>query len=294
MAYGTPTTPDDVAAYYTRIRHGRPPSQEQLDDLTRRYNALGGTSPLAARTAAQVTAVRDELDRRHRGEYDVRFGSKYEPPLIEDAAQSFVEDGVTRVVALVLAPHESSMSTAQYLARASDSLGANAELVSVHSWWNHPKFISLIGERVRRAVASIPGDRRERVSIYFTAHSLPQRILAAGDRYPEQLAESAALAAMAAGVSDYSLAWQSAGRTEEPWLGPDIRDAIREEARRGTSHVLVCPIGFVSDHLEVLYDLDLEATAVAAECGMTFSRTASLNDDPTFIALLCDLVTDLR
>jgi ferrochelatase len=290
MAYGTPSTPGDVEAYYTRIRHGNPPTADQLADLVRRYDAIGGTSPLAQRTADQVKGIAAHLEATSPGAYDVRFGSKYEPPLLEETAQSFVRDGIDRVVALVLAPHESSMSTRQYLDRAATALGDNATLIAIHAWWDNPTFLELIAERVNAALNKVPSERHESTEVIFSAHSLPERILQSGDTYPDQLAESARRAAQLARVSKWDIAWQSAGRTADPWIGPDILQVLRDKRAAGVSDVVSCPIGFVSDHLEVLYDLDIEATNVAREIGLGFVRTASLNDDPRFTSMLGELV----
>jgi ferrochelatase len=160
MAYGTPTTRDDIEEYYTRIRHGRAPTPEQLADLTRRYDAIGGTSPLARRTADQVAGIQRVLNELAPGKYDVRYGSKYEPPLLESTAATFRDDGVTDVVGLVLAPHSSSMSTDQYMARAREALGDDVSFTEIGAWWEFPGFLELIAERVNGALATIPDERR--------------------------------------------------------------------------------------------------------------------------------------
>ncbi len=290
MAYGTPTTPADVEPYYTRIRHGRPPTPELLKELQDRYNDLGGTSPLAARTAAQVAGIAAELERRFPGQFDVRFGSKYEPPMIEDVSPSFVADGFEHVIGLVLAPHSSSMSTTQYMDRARACLGEHLRLSEIHSWWEVPAFIDIIAQRVNDALATIPAERRATTEVLFSAHSLPEKILANGDTYPEQLRASAQLAADAAGLPSWDLAWQSAGRTADPWIGPDILDVLREKHAAGITDVVSCPIGFVSDHLEVLFDIDIQAQELSHELGINLVRTVSLNDDPAFMAMLADVV----
>ena len=290
MAYGTPTTRDDVEAYYTRIRHGRPPTPELLADLVRRYEAIGGTSPLAERTARQVARLAAALEERHRDEYVVVFGSKYEPPLLEEAARELVERGVERVIGLVLAPHSSSLSTDQYMDRARAALGEGVDFTPIGAWWDAEGFCELIGERVRAALATIPAERRATTEVVFSAHSLPEKILENGDTYPEQLAESANRAASAAGLAHHELAWQSAGRTGDVWLGPDILVVLAELAARGVTDVVSCPIGFVADHLEVLYDIDVDGQRVADEVGINLVRTASLNDDPAFIDVLARVV----
>ena len=292
MAYGTPSTPSDVEAYYTRIRHGRAPTPELLADLTRRYDAIGGTSPLARRTAAQVSAIARALEATDPGRFDVRFGSKYEPPLLEATAESFRRDGFTHVIGLVLAPHSSSMSTDQYMSRARASLGDGVEFTEIGAWWAAPGFIELIASRVRDALATIPAARLASTEVIFSAHSLPEKILERGDDYPDQLRESARRAADAAGVRSWDVAWQSAGRTPDPWIGPDILQVLRDKAAQGVTDVVSCPIGFVADHLEVLYDIDIEAQAIAREVHLNLVRTASLNDDAQFISVLANVVRD--
>ena len=290
MAYGTPSTPDDVEAYYTRIRYGRAPSPELLADLVRRYDAIGGTSPLAQRTADQVAALAAALEDSAPGAFDVRFGSKYEPPLLEETAEGFRREGLSRVVGLALAPHSSSISTDQYMARAREALGPSVKLVAVGAWWDHPGFLALIAQRVTEALSTVPAQRLATTEVLFSAHSLPEKILALGDTYPEQLRESARRAAALAGVSRWDVAWQSAGRTADPWIGPDILEVIRAKRAEGVTDLVSCPIGFVSDHLEVLFDVDVEAQGVAAAVGVNLVRTASLNADPRFIAVLADVV----
>ena len=286
MAHGTPANAEEILPFYTRIRRGRPPEPEQLAELEGCYRAIGGVSPLAERTEAQVDAVRVELEARSPGRYVVAFGAKHTEPLIEDAASALASAGLDKVVGLVLTPHASSMGSQEYLDRAVAAL-PGTPFVAVGAWYAEPAFVALMAARVTAALATVPGRRR----VLFTAHSLPERIRESGDTYPEQLAESARLVAEAAGLEDWLVVWQSAGRTPDPWLGPDVRDEVRRLAEDGsTDAVVVCPIGFVADHLEVLYDLDIELAAVAAECGIGYTRTASLNDDPAFVSVLADVI----
>ena len=287
MAHGTPASPDEIAAFYTRIRRGRPPDAAQLAELEGRYRAIGGVSPLAERTRAQVTAVRGELARRDLGRYVVAFGAKHTEPLIEEAAAELAAAGHAEVVGLVLTPHASSMGSQEYLDRAAKELGATP-FVPIGAWYAQPALVELLASRVTAALGTVGGRRR----VIFTAHSVPERTRESGDTYPDQLAESAALVARRAGLDEWEIAWQSAGRTPDPWLGPDVRDVVRRlGAADATDAVVVCPIGFVADHLEVLYDLDVEVARVAAEAGLAYARTASLNDDPAFIEVLADLIT---
>jgi ferrochelatase len=281
-----------VETYYTRIRHGNAPTPELLSDLQRRYNAIGGTSPLAERTAAQVDEIKKQIEQIAPGVFDVRFGSKYEPPMLEETAESFRADGFTKVIGLVLAPHSSSMSTTQYFTRARAALGEGIEFVEIEDWYHLPGFLNLIAERVEAALAQIPAERRDTTEVIFSAHSLPEKILANGDTYPEQIRESAEDAANIAKVDQWDVAWQSAGRTADPWIGPDILVVLREKFANGVTDVVSCPIGFVSDHLEVLFDIDIEAQGVADELGLNLVRTASLNADPEFISVLANLVVE--
>ncbi len=214
------------------------------------------------------------------------FGAKHTDPLIEAAAATLDTAGLERVVGLVLTPHGSSMGSQEYLDRAAATL-RETRLVAVPPWYAEPALVALLAAHVEGALRAVPG----RAHVVFTAHSLPERIRLRGDTYPEQLAESARLVAEALGLDEWTVAWQSAGRTPEPWLGPDVRDVVRRLAADGCADaVVVCPIGFVADHLEVLYDLDVELAAVAASCGLAFARTASLNDDPSFISVLADVI----
>jgi ferrochelatase len=290
MAHGTPSSPDGIEAFYTRIRRGHPPTPELLDDLTRRYLAIGGVSPLTERTAAQVSGIAAALERDAPGVFDVRFGSKFESPMLEEPAAAFRDEGFDTVIGIVLAPHSSTMSTDQYMSRARDTLGANVQFISIGAWYDAPGFLELIASRVTDALATIPASRHDTTDVIFSAHSLPQRVVEIGDTYPEQLLESATLAAAIAGVPSFDVAWQSAGRTADPWLGPDILVALREKRESGFTDVVSCPIGFVSDHLEVLFDIDLEAQGVAREIGLNLVRTASLNDDPVFTSILANVI----
>ena len=286
MAHGTPARAAEIAPFYTRIRRGRPPTPEQLAELAGRYDAIGGLSPLSVRTAAQVDAVRAALEAQEPGRFVVSFGAKHTDPLIEESAATLATAGLDRVVGLVLTPHGSSLGSQEYIDRAASALG-DTPFVPVAPWYAQPSLVALLAARVKDALGTVAG----RAKVVFTAHSLPTRIRETGDTYPEQLAESARLVAEAAGLEEWFVAWQSAGRTPEPWLGPDVRDLVRRFAADGhTNAVVVCPIGFVADHLEVLYDLDIELAGVAAASGLAYARTSSLNDDPLFIAMLADLI----
>jgi ferrochelatase len=287
MAYGTPARAEDLEAYYTDIRRGRPPPAELLDDLRRRYDAIGGLSPLGARSRAQAAGLQAALDARAPGRFRVELGYKHASPSIEEAAGALLRSGAALTVALVLAPHYSALSVGQYLERG-EAATAGAELRPVRSWHLEPGLVDLLAQRVVDALRRFPDEQR--VEVLVTAHSLPERVLAMDDPYPDQLRETAEAVAAAAGVARWRLAWQSAGRTPEPWLGPDLLEVIRDLPAAGADGVVVCPAGFVADHLEVLYDVDIEARAVAASIGLRLERTASLNDDPRFLEVLADVV----
>jgi ferrochelatase len=290
MAYGTPEREGDLEAYYTDIRRGRPPTPEQLADLRRRYDAIGGLSPLAARTRAQVAALQRELDARSgAGSWRVELGLKHASPSIEAGVEALAAAGVEAFVSLVLAPHYSALSVGQYLERAADASG-HLHVRDVTSWWDRPALISLLSARVRDALAALPSSV-SKPEVLVTAHSLPERALKIDDpTYEAQLRATGERIAAEAGLSSWRIAWQSAGRTPEPWIGPDILEVIRSLPDEGYDGVVVCPAGFTSDHLEVLYDVDIEAAGVASSVGLPLVRTASLNDDPAFVSLLADLV----
>lgn len=292
MAYGTPSSPGEVEAYYTHIRRGRPPSAEQLAELTDRYRAIGGVSPLAERTRAQVDAIAAALEATDPGRWRVGLGNKHAAPFIEDAVAALAGDGgpLDRLVGLVLAPHYSRGSVGEYHQRAAAVAGEQGVPYSpVESWHTLPPWLDAQAARVRSALGSLPA----KTKVLFTAHSLPERVLD-GDPYPDELRASATAIAERAGLDrwyGWTLAWQSAGRTPEPWRGPDVAEVIRDLGATGRAEgVLVCPQGFVSDHLEVLYDLDVDARRVAEESGLAFARTASMNDEPEVMAGLAELV----
>jgi ferrochelatase len=277
MAYGSPERLSDVPAYYADIRGGRPIAQEHLDDLVERYRRLGieHGSPLNAITEQTRAALEREL-----GDVPVFTGMKHWTPHIADAAERVLASGADTVVGLVLAPHYSALSIAGYKQQLADALAGRAELVFIDSWHDDPDFVDLLADRIRGTSAHV----------IFTAHSLPARILAEGDPYKEQLLETARLVAERAGIDDWSFSFQSESPTGEPWLGPDILDHLRDLQARGVDNVLVCPVGFVADHLEIRWDLDHEAQERADELGVRFARIEMPNADPRFIRVLAGLV----
>jgi len=295
MSYGTPETMEQVEDYYTHIRRGRKPAPELLQELIGRYEAIGGVSPLRAHTDAQTAALQRRLDERMPGVFVCRQGMKHARPFIEDGVAALAEEGLRRGIGIVLAPHYSALSVGEYIQRAREAAGRHGiGMAFVESYHLHPLFIAAHAGRLRAELERFPEGDRERVHVFFTAHSLPARILQMQDPYPDQLLESSRAIGEAAGVRNWSFAWQSAGRTNEPWLGPDLLEAMECLDRKATSGVVVVPVGFVSDHLEVLYDLDIEARAHAGRLGFRFARTAMLNDDPAYIETLADAILAVR
>ena len=274
MAYGSPERAEDIPAYFADIRGGRPVRPEAVAELTERYRRIGGRSPLNEITEAQRRALERELG------VPVHVGMKHWRPRIAEAAELALAGGAERIVGLVLAPHYSRISIGGYRERLEDALPEDVDLAFVESWHDHEPFLDVLAERVRGTEAHV----------VFTAHSLPERILTEGDPYREQLLQTSRLVADKAGVDSWSFAFQSESPTGEPWLGPDILDELDALHGRGVANVLVAPVGFVSDHLEILWDIDVQAREKAAELGLELKRIESLNDDAAFIRALADLV----
>jgi ferrochelatase len=273
MAYGSPGRIEDIRPYLEDIREGRPVSDQAVAELTERYLRIGGRSPLDEITERQRTALEGELGM------PVHIGMKHWRPRIAEAVEAALAGGAARVVGLVLAPHYSALSIAGYRERLEGALEGRAELRFVESWHDHEPFLDVLAGRVRGTEAHV----------VFTAHSLPERVLAMGDPYRDQLLETSRLVAERVGIEHWSFAFQSASETGEPWLGPDILEELDALYEQGVRDVLVCPVGFVSDHLEILWDLDVEARRRAAELGLRLERIESLNDDPSFIRALAEL-----
>jgi protoporphyrin/coproporphyrin ferrochelatase len=274
MAYGSPSNPEDVPAYFADIRGGRPVRPEAVEELAERYRRIGGTSPLNEITERQRAALERELD------LPVHIGMKHWTPRIAEAAEQAVAGGANRVVGLVLAPHFSGMSIGGYRRQLEEALAGHAELVFIESWHDHEPYVELLADRVRGTDAHV----------VFTAHSLPERILVDGDPYRDQLLETSRLIAERAQTANWSFAFQSASTTGEPWLGPDLLEELDRLNEQGTRKILVAPVGFVADHLEILWDIDVEGREKAAELGLELDRIESLNDDPRFIQALAALV----
>jgi protoporphyrin/coproporphyrin ferrochelatase len=296
MAHGTPAHLDELEAFYTDIRRGRPPTSEQLADLRARYDAIGGTSPLMQRTLAQVAGITRALEYRAPGRYAVAYGTKFAAPRIADGVRVLADKGLRRAVGLVLTPHYSSVSVGDYSRRAreaaSELSSAPMAIDTIASWWQNPGFDTLLADRIATVLAAMPPAIADATWVIFTAHSVPAGAVADGDPYSEQVHASAVAVARAAGLERCVTAWQSAGRTPGPWLGPDVLEVIETLPERGARGVVVCPVGFVADHLEVLYDLDIEARRVAERVGLAWGRTPSLDDDPRLCELLARVVID--
>ena len=306
MAYGTAAGPDDIERYYTDIRGGRPPAPEHLEELGSRYQAIGNRFPLLDITRAQAEGLEAALDRDHPGAFRCYLGMKHSPPWIADAVAQMRTDGIERAVGIVMAPHWSGMSIPTYEERVRDALATGGPAFTfVQAFDTHPAFIGMLVERVRDALGTLPEALREDAEIIFSAHSLPVRD--AGDatyrclrctessceaacRYEAGLTTTARLVARALGLERFSTAWQSAGRTADPWWGPPIEDVVRERGERGVPAIVVCSAGFAADHLEILYDLDIEVRAIAEAAGMAFARTEMPNADPAFTSMLADVV----
>jgi protoporphyrin/coproporphyrin ferrochelatase len=284
MAYGGPNSLAEVEPYLLDVRGGRPTKPELVHEIRDRYASIGGRSPIRELTEAQAAG----LGRALGPAYTVRVGMRHWHPYIKETVETLVHEGIRRVIGLAMAPHFSTMSIAAYEKKLRDAAGDRLELVMVQRWGEEPKFLDAVAAHVRAARARFPDP--ERVEILFTAHSLPQRILAAGDPYPTELRASAEAVARRVGLARWHFAFQSAGATPEPWLGPDVETVIRELAGQGHQAFLVVPIGFICDHVEILYDIDVELRRFAAELGVRLERTASLNDDPLLIAALEDVV----
>lgn len=297
MSYGTPESMDDVEAYYTHIRRGHPPTPEQLKELKDRYEVIaGGVFPLRENTNGQVAGLQDKLESLAPGQYVCYQGLKHAKPYIEDGVEEMAKDGITCAVGIVLAPHYSTMSVGSYIKRAkekADELGI--EMSFVEQYHLHPKLLRALSERVVDGLERLShaSGGETNVKVLFSAHSLPEKIREMGDPYEKQLMETSAAVAESAGAADWQFTWQSAGRTRDPWLGPDILETLSELAQEGVKAVLVAPVGFVSDHLEVLYDLDVEAKAEAGKLGITLERIAMLNRDPLYMETLAESVMDM-
>ena len=297
MSYGTPAGPEDIEEYYTHIRRGRPPTAEQLADLRRRYEAIGGISPLRSRTAAQTDAIATALEQISPGQFVMGRGDKHAAPFIEDGVQALADAGAELIIGVVLAPHFSRGSVGEYQGRATEvAFSLGIPFIAIDQWWDLDGFIDHQAASLRDALGRIADPAApERTKVLFTAHSLPERILI-GDAYPDELYRSAVAISERAGLKrwdQWAMAWQSAGRTPEPWRGPDILEVIDDLAATGRADgLVVCAQGFVADHLEVRYDLDIEASARAAGHGLAFARTEPVGADPVTMSQLAERIAE--
>lgn len=295
MAYGTPYKEEDIERYYTHIRHGRKPSQEHLEDLKSRYRAIGGLSPLAKTTQKQAETLCARLNElQDEVEYKLYIGLKHIEPFIEDAVEAMVNDGITEAVSIVLAPHFSTFSIKSYNGRiqeAAEKLGGTLKVTSVEAWYDEPKFIEYWKQAINGAFAEMTEEEREKACLIVSNHSLPEKIKLAGDPYEDQLIETARLIQQATGVKNVVVGWQSAGQTPEPWLGPDVQDLTRElYEQKGYRSFVYTPVGFVTEHLEVLFDNDYECKVVCDELGANYRRPAMPNVHPLFIDAMVDAI----
>lgn len=294
MAYGTPYKEEDIERYYTHIRHGRKPSPEMLEDLKNRYEAIGGISPLAKITQEQGEKLQEHLNKvQDQVEFKLYLGLKHIEPFIEDAVKQMYEDGIQEAVSIVLAPHFSTFSVKSYNGRAHEEAAklGNLKITSVESWFDEPKFIQYWAEKVKATFDSMTAEEQNSSVLIVSAHSLPEKILQLGDPYPDQLQKTADYIAESAGVKNYAVGWQSAGNTPEPWLGPDVQDLTRElHEKNGYKAFVYTPVGFVADHLEVLYDNDYECKIITEELGVSYYRPEMPNSQPLFIDAMATVV----
>lgn len=296
MSYGTPESMDGVEEYYTHIRRGNAPAPEQLAELKGRYEAIvGGVFPLRENTNGQVAGLQDKLDQLAPGQFVCYQGLKHAKPYIETGVEDMAKDGIAQAVGIVLAPHFSAMSVGSYIKRAEEKAQElGIAMCFVKQYHMHPKLLQALTERIVDGLGRLAdaAGGEENVKVLFSAHSLPVKIRELGDPYEQQLLETSSAVAEAANVKDWQFTWQSAGRTREPWLGPDILETLPVLAEEGVKAVLVAPVGFVSDHLEVLYDLDIEAQAASKQLGIALDRIAMLNRDPLYMETLAESVIE--
>ena len=283
MAHGTPESVDQMADYLRLVRGGREPSAELIEEMTHNWEAIGGRSPLTDITLQQGRALQTQLAADGLA-LPVAVGMRNWRPFIADAVGEIYRNGAVRIVGIPLAPQFSTLSVQKYMDAAKAALPPGVAFSCVRSFHDHPLLIEAFAEKVRAAAPQSDED------VVFTAHSLPQRVAQAGDPYPNEVASTARAVADRCGIGSFRTAYQSAGRTPEPWLGPDLSDFVRERAAAGVRRMLVVPIGFVCDHTEILFDIDAQAAGVAREAGVELRRTESLNTSPTFISMLAALV----
>lgn len=292
MAYGTPETMDDVRPYLTHIRHGHEPSDKAVEDLQDRYGLIGGPSPLYQTTVDQMKGLERRLNWSDGG-YRGYLGMKHWHPHIPEAVRQMAEDGIEEAVAIALAPHYSTMSIAQYLNYVSEGLKGlekPIDVLCIKSYHDEPLFIDALEEKLREAMDGVPEEHGAGLPVVFTAHSLPEKILKEGDPYREQLLETSRLVAERFVGLSWRFAFTSQGETKDKWLGPTLAESLDEIAAEGHKAVMVCTVGFVSEHLETLYDFDIEGKSDAEERGLAFYRAPALGTSEKYIAALAEVV----
>ena len=292
MAYGGPNSLDDIPGYLADIRNGRPTTSEVLDEITNNYRQIGGRSPLLEISTAQVQAVAAKLDPTL---FKCYLGMRHWSPWIEDVVGQMLDDGITHAVSLVLAPHYSQLGVGKYhqkIAVGLEMFRGHIDFAHVSSYHDAPKYIEAVANRVHEGFRCWPEAEWNSIHVIFSAHSLPTRILDTGDPYDSQCRETARLVAECAWLPDEQWSWsyQSAGRSPEPWLGPQLPEHIGKLAEKGIKNIVSVPVGFVSDHAEILFDIDVEAQSVAKSHGVRLERPPALNDTPLFIETLIDLI----
>lgn len=297
MAYGTPRSEAEIEPYYTHIRRGKRPTEEMLQDLIERYEAIGGISPLSDITKEQAQKLEDRMNKQFGDQVTFKsyLGLKHIEPFVEDAVRDMQKDGIEEAVSIVLAPHYSTFSIKTYNERAkteANKLGY-PEIYTIDQWYNESKFIQYWVDQLQSYLGRISEQEKKKTIVIFSAHSLPERIIKEGDPYPVQLEETARHIAKRAGIEHYAVGWQSEGNTPDPWIGPDIQDLTRDLfEQEGYTGFIYCPVGFVADHLEVLYDNDYECRQMTDELGAAYHRPQMPNATDEFIDILATVVTN--
>lgn len=292
MAYGSPNSLDEVPEYLRQVRGGRSPTEEEVERLRQRYRRVGGRTPLLDITLAQAEALQRNLDSKAVAA-KVHIGMKHWHPFIEETVENIVQAGVSGIVGLALAPHYSRLSIGGYEEAVRRGLAKTKPIpfTMVREWHTQPHFVNALSRRVSEGLNRM--ENHSNAAVLFTAHSLPRKFVQSDDPYETQLRATSNLVAARAGVGSWDFAFQSAGEPAGSWMGPIVKEKVAELSKKGFAEVLICPVGFVSDHLEILYDLDIEAKEYGRSLGMRVGRTRSLNDDPEFIEALAETVTPL-
>lgn len=297
MAYGTPYQKSDIEPYYTDIRRGKKPTEEELNDLISRYEAIGGLSPLAGTTERQAEAVQKMLNDKYDDyEFKLYIGLKHIHPFIEDAVTQMYQDGIKEAVTVVLAPHYSRFSVGSYNRRASEKARTyQINLYHVNQYYQQQKFIDYWTERINETLVQIPNDAHRDTVLVVSAHSLPEKMIKDNnDPYPKALADTASLIQAQSPIQNVVVGWQSEGNTGTPWLGPDVQDLTRDLYKQyNYKHFIYAPVGFVAEHLEVLYDNDYECKVICEELGVNYHRPPMPDVHPLFIGAIVDEISNI-